>query len=179
MLKGLRVLSIARCARLHYFELLWIHSTRSKSRTTANRNRLSRNWAMGERPKWVIFCCLKYSLCLNTMPLLVLSICLTCLFRVTVSALLSLVGPIHQLLLSLAAFKCYALTLLVWRQEGHPACKKLSGGVLVWLSVWSYVQTCIWPSWCHCHSLSLASVKSRLVLPFWYRLTRVVPEKGR
>ena len=27
-------------------------------------------------------------------------------------------------------------------------------------------------------TLSLASVKSRLVLPFWYRLTRVVPEKG-
>ena len=26
--------------------------------------------------------------------------------------------------------------------------------------------------------LSLASVKSRLVLPFWYRLTRVVLEKG-
>ena len=26
--------------------------------------------------------------------------------------------------------------------------------------------------------LSLASVKSRLVLPFWYRLTRVVPDKG-
>jgi len=40
------------------------------------------------------------------------------------------------------------------------------------------VQTCIWPSWCHCHSLSLARVKSRLVLPFWYRLTQVVPEKG-
>jgi len=30
----------------------------------------------------------------------------------------------------------------------------------------------------HGHSLSLASVKSRLVLPLWYRLTRVVPEKG-
>ena len=29
-----------------------------------------------------------------------------------------------------------------------------------------------------CHSLSLASVKSRLVLPFWYRLTWVVPDKG-
>jgi len=28
-----------------------------------------------------------------------------------------------------------ALTLLVGRQEGHQACKKLSGGVLVWLSV--------------------------------------------
>jgi len=26
--------------------------------------------------------------------------------------------------------------------------------------------------------LSLASVKSRLGLPFWYRFTRVVPEKG-
>ena len=50
--------------------------------------------------------------------------------------------------------------------------------MLAWLSVWSEVQTCIWPSWCHCHSLSLASVKSRLVWPFWYRLTRVVPEKG-
>jgi len=39
-----------------------------------------------------------------------------------------------------------ALTLLVGRQEGHLACKKLSGGLLVWLSVWSEVQTCIWPS---------------------------------
>ena len=37
---------------------------------------------------------------------------------------------------------------------------------------------CIQPSWCHCHSLSLAPVKSRLVLPFWYWLTWVVPEKG-
>ena len=71
-----------------------------------------------------------------------------------------------------------ALTLLAGRQEGHPACKKLSGGVLAWLSVWSEVQTCIWPSCCHCHSLSLASVRSRLVLPFWYRLTQVVLDKG-
>ena len=55
--------------------------------------------------------------------------------------------------------------------------KKLSSGVLAWLSVWSEVQTCICPSWCHCHSLSLASAKSRLVLPFWYRLTWVVLEK--
>jgi len=39
-----------------------------------------------------------------------------------------------------------ALTLLVWWQEGHPACNKLSGWVLVWLSVWSDVQICIWPS---------------------------------
>ena len=77
-----------------------------------------------------------------------------------------------------SAFAFTALTLLVGWQEGHPACKKQSGGVLVWLSVWSKVQTCIWPSWCHCHSLSPASVKSRLVLPFWYQLTWVVPEIG-
>jgi len=50
--------------------------------------------------------------------------------------------------------------MLAGWQEGHPACKKLSSGVLAWLSVWSKMQTCIWPSWCHCHSLSLASVKS-------------------
>ena len=36
-----------------------------------------------------------------------------------------------------------ALTLLVGRQEGHPACKKLSGELLAWLSVWSEVQTCM------------------------------------
>jgi len=39
-----------------------------------------------------------------------------------------------------------ALTLLVGRQEGHPACKKLSGEVLAWLSVCSEVQTCIRPA---------------------------------
>jgi len=38
-----------------------------------------------------------------------------------------------------------ALMLLIGQQEGHVACKKPSTGVLVWLSVWSSVQTCIWP----------------------------------
>ena len=85
---------------------------------------------------------------------------------------------LKNVLNTLEAIAFSALTLLVGRQEGHPACKKLSGGVLAWLSVWSEVQTCIWSSWCHCHSLCLASVKSRLDLPFWYRLTRVDPEKG-
>jgi len=75
-------------------------------------------------------------------------------------------------------FAFSALILLVGRQEGHRACKKLSGGVLAWLSVWSEVQTCIWSSGFHCHSLSLASAKSRLVLHFSYRLTRVVQDKG-
>jgi len=75
------------------------------------------------------------------------------------------------------------LPSVLWRcwlggRKGTRPFKNMSGGVLVWLSVWSNLQTCIWPSWCHCHSLSLASVKSRLVLPFWYWLSRVVPEKG-
>jgi len=38
------------------------------------------------------------------------------------------------------------LTLLVGRQEEHPACKN-NAEVLVWLSVWSEVQiVCIWSS---------------------------------
>ena len=36
----------------------------------------------------------------------------------------------YRICLSLNAFS--ALTLLVGRQEGHPACKKLSGEVLAW-----------------------------------------------
>ena len=77
----------------------------------------------------------------------------------------------------------FVLPSVLWRcwlggRKGIRPVKKLSSGVLAWSSVWSEMQTCIWPSWCHCHSLTLASVKSRLILPFWYRLTRVVPEKG-
>jgi len=73
--------------------------------------------------------------------------------------------------------QCFDAVRLGGRKGIRPV-KNLSAGVLTWLSVWSEVQTCIWPSWCHCHSLSLASVKSRLVLPIWYRLTWVVQEKG-
>jgi len=51
---------------------------------------------------------------------------------------------VFSLLAKIAAFS--ALTLLVERQEGHPVCKKLSGGVLTWLSVWDEVQICIWRS---------------------------------
>jgi len=40
-----------------------------------------------------------------------------------------------------------ALTLLAGRLEEHPAHKKLSDGVLAWLSVWNVVQMiCIWSS---------------------------------
>jgi len=78
----------------------------------------------------------------------------------------------------LSAKFCYflALTLLVGWQEGHLACKKLSGGVLAWLSVCSDVQM---------HEVQLMLLPltvsgfstSRLVLPFWCRLTWVVPDK--
>ena len=43
-----------------------------------------------------------------------------------------------------AAFS--AFMLLVRQQEGHPACEKLSGGMLAWLCVWVKVQISIWPS---------------------------------
>jgi len=71
------------------------------------------------------------------------------------------------------------LALLVGRQEGHPACKKTEqwgAGMVICLERGADLHMA---QLMHCHSLSLASVKSRLVLPFWYRLTRVVPDKGR
>jgi len=65
-----------------------------------------------------------------------------------------------------------ALTLSFGHQEEHPACKKIS--------VWTEVQMFAYgpadatasktPS-------SLASLKNRLVFPFWYWLTQVVLEK--
>jgi len=68
---------------------------------------------------------------------------------------------------------CAELPSVLWRcwlggRKGIQPVKNSSGVVLAWLSVWSEMQTCIWPRWCHYHSLSLASVKSRLILPFWY-----------
>ena len=48
--------------------------------------------------------------------------------------------------ISLTGYRFGALTLLVGWQEGHPACKKLRGEVLAWLSVWSEMQTCVLPS---------------------------------
>jgi len=54
---------------------------------------------------------------------------------------LPVVCGILTLIVSWNAFS--AFTLLVGWQEVHPACTKLSGEVLAWLSVWSEVQTCI------------------------------------
>jgi len=73
-----------------------------------------------------------------------------------------------------------ALMLLVGWQEGHPACEKLS--VVCWHGYLSGARCRLayGPADTTATSLldAIASVKSRLVLPFWYRLTWVVPEKG-
>jgi len=67
-------------------------------------------------------------------------------------------------------FALSALTLLAGRQKEHPAFKKLSDEVLVWLSVWSEAQiVCIMVQLMPMHPQtpqSLASFISRLVLPF-------------
>jgi len=52
---------------------------------------------------------------------------------------------------------------LLGRQEGHPASKKLSGGVLAWLSVWSEVQTCIYDG--PADATITATVSSGVVVP--------------
>ena len=80
-------------------------------------------------------------------------------------------------------FSAFDVPSVLWRcwfggMKGIRPVKNISCGVLAWLFVSSDVHICIWPSCCHCHSLSLAPIKSRLVLPFWYRLTWVVPDKG-
>jgi len=72
-----------------------------------------------------------------------------------------------------------ALMLLVGRQEGHPACKKLE-----W---WSTGMVICLERDADLHAAQLmplpltvsVSVKSRLVLSLWYWLTQVVPEKGQ
>ena len=49
--------------------------------------------------------------------------------------------------------------------KGKQPVKKLSGRILAWLSI-GKLQICIWPSWCHCHSLSFAPVNPKwLYLP--------------
>jgi len=75
-----------------------------------------------------------------------------------------------------------AFILLVGWQEGnlpHPACKKLSGEVLAWLSAWSKVQMIwIWSSRCHCHPIISGFIIIQNGLPFWCRLTQAVLEKA-
>jgi len=75
-------------------------------------------------------------------------------------------------------FAFSALMLLIWWQEGHPACKKWAS-----LECWCgylpgvrcrFVYGPADATATHC----LRSRKSGLVLPFWYQLTQVVSDKG-
>jgi len=102
---------------------------------------------------------------------------------ITDVVILSLLVFLHLFLFIITISTISILPSVLWRcwlggRNGIRPVKKLSGGVLAWLFVWSEMQTCMWPSWCYCHSLSLASVKSRLVLLLGYRLTQVLPDKG-
>ena len=66
-----------------------------------------------------------------------------------------------------------ALTLLVGWQEGHPACRKLRGGVLAWLFCLGrgadlhMAQRCPMPM----PLTNACSSKSRFVLPSWFYLS--------
>ena len=71
--------------------------------------------------------------------------------RSTLTPLLQFVADLLYNFLPSVLWRCW-----LGSRKGIRPVKKLSGGVLVSLSVWSEVQNCIWPSWCDCHSLSLA-----------------------
>jgi len=67
-----------------------------------------------------------------------------------------------------------ALTLLVGRQEWHPACKKTEwwGAGMPRGADLHMAQLMLLP-----HTVSCFS-KIQIDLPFWYQLTWVVPDKG-
>jgi len=84
-------------------------------------------------------------------------------------------------LLGITAFSATAfsaLTLLIGWQEGHLACKNLSGGgagVVICLEQGADLHTAQLvplPLTVSCCS------KIQIGLPFWYRLTRVILDKG-
>jgi len=67
------------------------------------------------------------------------------------------------------------MTLLVGQHLEHPACKKTEwrgAGMVIYLQRGADLHMA------QLMPLPLTSVKSRLVSPFWYRLTWVVPDKG-
>jgi len=87
-------------------------------------------------------------------------------------------------------------SILEWLPALTAPCKEELCRCVLWGMRWTQVSPagetlqkvkgskhCIWPSRCHCHSLSLAPEIqigfTFLVLPFWYRLTLVIPDKSR
>ena len=163
---------------------MWLITTLTVDCMDVNTARTFR-WLTSWRSVWVKVATSSTTTAVNSSPSVGLTSSLYCALTTAFSTSDCSSGESVRLLASywnLASnfrnvFLCFdAVGWVAGRASGL---KKMSGGVLAWLSAWSEVLTCIWPSWCHCHSLSLASVKSRLVLPFWYRLTWVIPEKGR
>jgi len=69
------------------------------------------------------------------------------------------------------------LPSVLWRcwlggRKGIRPVKNWVMGIVAWLCVWVEVQMCTWPSWCHCHSLSLAAVNPDwFYLPGWFYLS--------
>jgi len=82
------------------------------------------------------------------------------------------------LLLLFCSWSFSALTLLVGRQERHPAFKKRVVGCWRGYLSRARCRLAYGPADATATHRLFASVKSRLVLPFWFRLTQVVPEKG-
>ena len=76
---------------------------------------------------------------------------------------------------SLKSLQCF--DAVGGRQEGHPVCKKTDwwvASVVICLERGADLHMAqVMPL----PLTSLATIKSRLVLPFWYRITRVVLEK--
>jgi len=97
-----------------------------------------------------------------------------------ITFILRLTLPFRAILLAVL-LPCF--DTVVWRQEEHRACTNWV--IWCWCGYLSgarcRLQTlCMWSSWCHYHTKtppSLAAFKSRLVSPFWYRLTQVVAER--
>jgi len=99
---------------------------------------------------------------------------------ITVWNILMYIEPLchyHSIFYTWWANAFSASTLLVGRQEGHPACKKtewLGAGMVVCLERGADLHMAqLMPL-----TLTVASVKSRLVSHFWYWLTWVVPDEG-
>jgi len=63
------------------------------------------------------------------------------------------------------------LTLLIGWQEGHPACKKLSGGMLAWLYVFLHGADLHMAKLMSLPLTISCSSKSRLVLCSWFYLS--------
>jgi len=69
--------------------------------------------------------------------------------------------PVYTALVVLVFIQCFLSNMLcVVMLRLLLTYVHLSGGMLAWLSVLGEVQICIWLSWCHCHSLTLASVNT-------------------